>query len=92
VLYAADINGKQVIVHAVNMKPEGRPSGQRSDGLPVGPVQVLDRGEVQYSALPGDSGVAEESKATGVSSSVSRGGSRRLGRRVEEENDWNETS
>jgi hypothetical protein len=32
------------------------------------------------------------SKATGVSSSVSRGGSRRLGRRVEEENDWNETS
>jgi transposase InsO family protein len=92
VLYAADINGKQVIVHAVNMKPEGRPSGRRPDGLPVGPVQVLDRGEVQYSALPGDSRVTEESKATGGSSSVSRGGSRRLGRRVEEENDWNETS
>jgi hypothetical protein len=75
-------------------KPEGRPSGQRSDGdgSPVGPVQVLDRKEVQYSALPGDSGVAEESKATGISSSVSRGGSRRLRRRVEKENDWNETS
>jgi hypothetical protein len=56
-------------------------------------LQLLRNCSMQYSALlVGDSGVAEESKATGVSSSVSRGGSRRLRRRVEEENDWNETS
>jgi hypothetical protein len=100
VLYAADINGKQVVVHAVNMKPEGRPSGRKSDGIPVGPIQVSDRGEVQYSALLGSSSGVEESKATGSTSGRSRGrsrskgrsGGRKLGRREEEEDDWNETS
>lgn len=41
VLYEAEVNGRRVIVHAINMKPDGRPSG---------PVQVSDRGEMRYSA------------------------------------------
>ena len=44
---------------------------------------------MQYTALPGISGAAEESKTTGSSSSRSRSrsGGRKLGRREEEENE-----
>lgn len=92
VLYAADINGKQVVVHAVNMKPEGRPSGRKSDGQPVGPVQVWDRGEVQYPALRRGSGATEESKAAEPLDGRILGRGRRLGRGGEDESDWNEAS
>jgi hypothetical protein len=47
VLYETEVNGKKVTVHAINMKPDGRPSG---------PVQVSDRGEMRYSGYRGGSG------------------------------------
>ena len=39
VLYEAEVRGKTVIVHAINMKPDRKPSG---------PVQVSERGEMRY--------------------------------------------
>lgn len=49
---------------------------------------------VQYTALPERSGGEEESKTTRTSGGRRRGrvSRRRLGRRGEEESDWNETS
>jgi hypothetical protein len=42
VLYETEVEGKKVTVHAINMKPDGRPSG---------PVQVMVPGEMRYSVL-----------------------------------------
>lgn len=40
----------RVIVHTINMKLEGRPSGGTMDGSIAGPIQVSDW-EMQYSGL-----------------------------------------
>ena len=66
--------------------------GKRLTDLEGRPVQVLDRGEMQYSPLHGDGRTVEESKGVGPSVGRKKGNSRKVERENDDEDSWNGAS